>query len=182
VDQPVGGAEVGVDPPQPLDRAFGGHHREEGVLAAGLDEEGPGGDQRPEVGMLHRPEHAREHLGPAHVPRHPVGLGPRREVAADHGGGHPCIHGGEEQADRPAVGETDDTHPGGVDQRVGPEDVEGAGAVPQVLGERVPPGHDLVDQIGVAGVVVLGFQSRRSPKHRRSGARTTWPRRASSAA
>ena len=34
------------------------------------------------------------------------------------------------------------------------EDVEGAGEVPQVLGERVPAPHDLVDQVGVAAVVI----------------------------
>ena len=37
------------------------------------------------------------------------------------------------------------------------EDVEGAAEVPDVLRQRVPSGHDGMDQVGVAGVVVLGI-------------------------
>ena len=36
------------------------------------------------------------------------------------------------------------------------EHIEAAGEVPDVLAQRVPPGHDGMDQVGVAGVVVLG--------------------------
>ncbi len=39
---------------------------------------------------------------------------------------------------------------------MGLQHVEGPGQVPEVLGQRIPPPHDLVDQVGVAGVVVLG--------------------------
>ena len=44
----------------------------------------------------------------------------------------------------------------GVDEGMGLEDVEGACQVPQVLGEGLTPGHHGVDQVGVAGVVVVG--------------------------
>ena len=47
------------------------------------------------------------------------------------------------------------------------EDVEAAPQVPDVLGQRVPPRHDGVHQVGVAGVVVLGSSS---PGARRSSA------------
>ena len=65
-------------------------------------------------------------------------------------------HGGQEEGHRPPVGEADHAHAGRIDQRVGLEHVEGPGQVPQVLGQRVPSAHHLVDQVGVAGVVVVG--------------------------
>ncbi len=57
----------------------------------------------------------------------------------------------------PAVREADHADPGGVHQRMLAEDVQGAAEVPDVLRQRVPSGHDGMDQVGVARVVVLGI-------------------------
>ena len=37
------------------------------------------------------------------------------------------------------------------------QDVERSAEVPHVLGQRVPPGHHGVDEVGVAGVVIIGI-------------------------
>ena len=83
-----------------------------------------------------------------------MGLGPRRQVAADHRGRDPLVERGQEQRARPAVGQADRTDPLRVDERVRLEHVERAGQVPQVGGERGLAGHHRVHEVGVAGVVV----------------------------
>ena len=143
-----------VDRPQPP--ASVGRHRgrEEVVVQPALHQHGPGGDESAEIDVLHLPEHPGQDLGPTHVPGHLVRLGPRREVTAHHAGGHPLVPGGQEQGHGAAVGESDHADPARVHQGMVLEDVEAPGHVPQVLGERVLPGHHGVDQVGVTAVVV----------------------------
>ena len=82
-------------------------------------------------------------------------LRPRGEVATHHGGGDPGIDRGEEQGRGRAVGEPDHApRRAGSTRGCSDEHVEAAGQVPEVLGQRSPPAHELVDQVGVAGVVV----------------------------
>ena len=83
---------------------------------------------------------------------------PRREVPADHCRGHAVVVGRGEQRDRPPVGEPDHADPlgdppAGCSARTSRQ----RGEVPDVLRQGVPPGHDGVDEVGVAGVVVLGI-------------------------
>ena len=141
VDQPVGGSVAVVDRPQPGHRpsaAATGKSRSSRPLTISR---GRGATRAPRSACSIRPEHADEHLGAAHVPRHLVRLRPRGEVAAHHGGGHPTVGGGEEQGHGAPVGEAGHAHPRRVDQRVGAEHVERPAPGPRGSGSAgsIPP-------------------------------------------
>ena len=157
VHQALGRALLRVDEAGAAHRLGGGRHREEEVLGARLDEHRAWRDERAEILVLEPAQHAEEDLRAAHVPGHLVAVGPRREVAADHRGRHAVVDGGGEERDRAPVGDADHAEARRVDERVLLQHVEAAPQVPDVLGQRVPPRHGGVHQVGVARVVVLGI-------------------------
>ena len=141
------------------DAAHGLHGRgngEQHVLGAGLHQHRPRRHEGAEVLVLEAAEHAEHDLGTTHVPRHLVALRPRGEVAAHHRRRDPVVDRGRHERDRPAVGDADHAEPRRIDERVPLEQIEAAPQIPDVLGQRVPTRHRRVDEVGVAGVVVLG--------------------------
>jgi len=156
VHQAVTRPELLVDQARAAHRLRGGGEREQVVLGAGFHQHGPGGDQRTQVLVLQAAQHAVQDLRAAHVPRHFVALGPRGEVATHHARRHAGVDCRGEERDGAAVGDADHAQTRRVDQRVLLQHVERAPQVPHVLRQRVPAGHGGVDEVRVAGVVVLG--------------------------
>ena len=127
---------------------------EDHVFGPGLDQERSRRDERAEVDVLDLTEHARQHLRPAEVPRHAMGLAPLAEVATHDGGAHPVVPCGQEEGRGAAIREADHADAMRVDEGMLLEHVERAAEIPQILRERVRAGGDSVDEVEIAAVLV----------------------------
>jgi len=99
----VRSAEVRVQGTQIRNGRGGRFSREDEVLRAGLHEQRTGRDERAQIDVLDRTELVGHDLRAAHVPWHPMGGLPGREVARHDRGLDPLVERGQEQRARPAV-------------------------------------------------------------------------------
>ena len=68
--------------------------------------------------MLEIAQHAREHLGTAHVEGNLVSLAPRRKETTHHRSRHPIVSGSQKERKGAAEGETAHADTSRIDQRV----------------------------------------------------------------